>query len=158
MPRILVVCTGNLCRSPMTMALLQAKLACDEARRDWLVESAGIWASAGRPASAHAVEEMAERQIDLAEHSARPVTSRLLAQADLVLVMTRSHAEALETAFPNQAHKVHLLSEMIGKDYDVHDPYGGSRTEYECTARELEELIENGYERVVELVEAAASG
>ena len=157
MPRILIVCTGNLCRSPMAMALLQAKLARDKARHDWLVESAGIWASAGRPASVHAVKEMAERQIDLADHSARPVTSRLLAQADLVLVMTRNHAEALETAFPNQAHKVHLLSEMIGKDYDVQDPYGSSRTEYECTARELEALVENGYERIVELVEAATS-
>jgi protein-tyrosine-phosphatase len=142
----------------MAMALLQAKLACDEARRDWLVESAGIWASAGQPASMHAVEEMAERQIDLADHSARPVTGRLLAQADLVLVMTRNHAEALGTAFPNQAHKVHLLSEMIGKDYDIRDPYGSSRTEYECTARELEALIENGYERIVELVEVATSG
>lgn len=155
MPRILIVCTGNLCRSPMAMALLQAKLARDEARRDWQVESAGVWATAGRPASVHAIEEMAARHIDLSPHCAQPVTRRLVAQSDLVLVMTRNHAEALETAFPNHIHKIHLLSEMIGKQYDIQDPYGSSRVEYGCTAMELEALIEDGYERIVALAEGA---
>jgi protein-tyrosine-phosphatase len=155
MPRILIVCTGNLCRSPMAMAMLQAKLARDEARRDWQVESAGVWASAGRSASTHAIEEMAARQIDLSPHCTQPVTRRLVAQSDLILVMTRNHAEALEHAFPNHTHKIHLLSEMIGKKYDIQDPYGSARVEYECTAKELEELIENGYEQIVALVEGA---
>mgnify|MGYP003564700681 CR=1 FL=1 len=130
MPRILIVCTGNLCRSPMAMALLQAKLAQDEARRDWQVESAGVWASAGRPASTHAVEEMAARQLDLSLHCAQPVTRRLVAQSDLILVMTRNHAEALAHAFPSHTEKIHLFSEMSGKKHDIQDPYGSSRVEY----------------------------
>jgi protein-tyrosine-phosphatase len=158
MPKILIVCTGNLCRSPMAMALLQARLARDEARQGWEVESAGIWATEGRPASVHAVAEMAEREIDLQNHLARPVTRDMVAEANLVLVMTRSHAEALKTAFPDQAHKVYLLSEMIGREYDIYDPYGGSRIEYTYTAQELEDLIESGYERIVALVEEATDG
>jgi protein-tyrosine phosphatase len=142
----------------MAMALLQARLARDEARRDWRVESAGVWANPGRSASTHAIGEMAEREIDLSPHCAQPITRRLVAQSDLVLVMTRNHAEALENAFPNQIHKIHLLSEMIGKQYDIQDPYGRSRDEYACTARELEEMIENGYERIVALVEGATAG
>jgi protein-tyrosine-phosphatase len=140
----------------MAMALLQDKLNKDEVHRDWVVESAGTWGGEGRPASAHAVAEMAERGIDLSCHLARPVTGQMVAEADLVLVMTQNHAEAIKTAFPDQAHKVYLLSQMIGKEYDIYDPYGGSRMEYAYTAEELEGLIENGYRRIVALVEESA--
>jgi protein-tyrosine-phosphatase len=141
----------------MAMALLRDKLSQDEARRDWQVESAGTWGAEGRPASAHAVAEMAERGIDLNAHRAHPVTRQMMVEADLVLVMTQNHAEALKTAFPHQAHKVYLLSEMIGKEYDIYDPYGSSRTEYASTAKELEGLIKGGYARIAALAEESAN-
>jgi protein-tyrosine phosphatase len=141
----------------MAMALLQARLARDQARQDWTVESAGTWATEGRPASAHAVAEMAGREIDLSRHQARPVARELVADADLVLVMTQNHAEALKTAFPRHAHKVYLLSEMVGRAYDIQDPYGSSRMEYAYTAKELEDLIDSGYVRIVALAEGSTS-
>jgi len=158
MPMVIFVCTGNLCRSPMAEALLRARLACDEARRDWQVGSAGVWTAEGRPASAYAIEEMDQRGIDLRAHRSRNVTPELMAEADLVLAMTRNHVEALRVAFPGHASKVHLLSEMIGREYDVYDPYGSTRQEYVRIARELGQLIEDGYERIVALVEGAAGG
>lgn len=153
MPRILCVCTGNLCRSPMAAALLRARLNRDETRQDWQVESAGTWATEGRPASAYAVEEMARRGLDLSAHRARPVTPELVAGADLVLVMEKGHAAALRAAFPDHASKVYLISEMVGRHYDIRDPYGGTREEYAAIAGELEALIGVGYERIVALVE-----
>jgi len=158
MPRVLFVCTGNLCRSPMAEALLRARLACDETRRDWRVGSAGTWAAEGRRASAYAIEEMAQRGIELRAHRSRAVTRELMTEADLVLAMTRNHVETLGAAFPEDISKVHLLSEMTGREYDIHDPYGGSRLEYASVASELSRLIEDGYERIVALVEDATDG
>lgn len=158
MPSVLVVCTGNLCRSPMVAALLRARIARDETRQGWRVDSAGVWAAEGYPASTHAIDEMALRGIELRAHRSRTVTRELVGAADLVLVMTRHHAEALEAAFREHAHKVCLFSEMVGQVYDISDPYGGVREEYACVASELEQMIEAGYERIVDLVEEGASG
>mgnify|MGYP006301831713 CR=1 FL=1 len=153
MKTLLIVCTGNICRSPMAAGLLRARLEEDEERRDWRVLSAGTWAAEGRPASAYAVAEMEERGIDIRAGRSRSVSARLMREADLVLVMTQNHAEALSAAFPDQADKVHRLTEMVGEVYDISDPYGGTRLEYSYIAQELEQLIDEGYERIVSLAE-----
>ncbi len=157
MPTVLMVCTGNICRSPMAEVLLQARLARDGTRQDWQVGSAGVWTVDGRPASEHAVGVMAQRGIDLSAHRSRNITREMMSQADLVLAMTRSHTEALGAAFPAHSRKVYLLGEMVGQMRDIADPYGGTRQEYAYTAKELEQLIADGYERIVALVEKRSS-
>ncbi len=154
---ILVVCTGNLCRSPMVAGLLRERLSQDAKRRDWQVTSAGVWTEDGRPASPYAVDEMAQRGIDIGDHRSRNITRQMMAEADLVLVMTRQHAGTLGAAFPEHVHKVYLLSEMVGMEYDIQDPYGGTRSDYARTAQELSALVERGYDRIVSLVEKRAS-
>lgn len=139
----------------MAEALLRARLTRDEARRDWQVISAGVWTVDGRAASAYAIEEMTWREIDMSGHRSRNITHEMMAEAGLVLAMTSRHVEALGAAFPAHAYKVYLFSEMMGQTRDIGDPYGGTRQEYAHTARELEQLVEDGYERIVALVEMA---
>ena len=66
------------------------------------------------------------------------MTAQLLENANIVLVMTHHHQEALQAEFPDVSHKVHLISELIGRDYDIEDPYGGSLEDYELCAADLQ--------------------
>jgi protein-tyrosine-phosphatase len=150
---ILVVCSGNICRSPMAAALLQARLARDPARADWRVHSAGLWALEGSPATDAAAQAIAEWGCNLDEHQARQVTPGTVEQADLTLAMTPRHAEALRLAFPHAQDRVHILAEMAGEHHGVEDPYGEPPSTYCAVARELARLIEAGYAQIVTAAE-----
>ncbi|KAI3596873.1 Low molecular weight protein tyrosine phosphatase [Cupriavidus necator H850] len=120
MPRtILVVCLGNICRSPMAAVLLNRALpGCD-------VTSAGLAPPVGAAADPRAVRLLAHEGCDLAGHRARAVDSVLVESADLVLVMESLQREALEQRFPQSRGKTFRLCE--GMDLDVPDPYGSSQ-------------------------------
>jgi protein-tyrosine phosphatase len=157
MPRILVVCTANICRSPAAQALLQHALA-QAHLGDWIVESVGTWALDDHPATDYMVDLMAQRGLDLTAHRARSVDRSMLEQADLVLVMAHGHAEALCQEFLDQADKIFLLSEMKdGRRYDVRDPYGGTLADYRVCVAQLSDLIEGGLERIIQLTRENAA-
>lgn len=145
---ILFVCTGNVCRSPMAAALFNARARRAGESVQFVARSAGTWAPDSQRASAHAITAMAQRGIDLSEHRAHTLTRQDLAEADVVIVMTRNHREALAAEFPEARPKLHLMSELKDRDFDIGDPYGGRLYEYQTLAQELEELIEHGYAKI----------
>ncbi len=148
---ILIVCTANMCRSPMAEGLLRHKLALAGLSDEFVVASAGVWTEDGFPATDHAVQALAEQGIDISAHRSRNVTEDMVAQSALVLTMTRNHAEAVRLSFPAHAGKVYLLGEMGGPACDVNDPVGRPLAVYQTTAKELDRLIESGYERILRL-------
>ncbi len=115
---------------------------------DLIVESAGTWGVDGQGAQPFARLVMQGRGLSLDSHIARTVSRESLQNADLVLVMTRSHKDALSAEFPEARSKLHLISELVGLEYDIADPYGGPRDAYETCATDLERLIERGYPHV----------
>jgi protein-tyrosine phosphatase len=125
----MLVCTGNLCRSPMASAILKHRLAELGLQGSVRVESAGTRTAAGYPASAHAQEAVAAAGLSLAE---------------LVLVMEESHRRSLFHLSPGDLAKVYLLSEMVGGNDDISDPMGGEYQDYLETFRLLESIIEAG--------------
>jgi protein-tyrosine-phosphatase len=156
MPRVLIVCTGNICRSPAAEVLLRARLEA-EGLTDWEVSSAGTWTMTGRPASREIIQLMAERGLDVAAHRSREVGREAMQQADLVLVMTRNHAEALRLEFPDQAKKIHQLSEVGGQvAYDIQDPYGRPMEVYRSVVAEIARLIDEGWDIIKNLAEEEA--
>jgi len=149
---ILVVCTANVCRSPMAAGLLRQRLTVDRVNARHRVLSAGVWAADGEPASENAVATMAERGIDISDHRSHSLNTDDVAGADLILVMTREHARLISHTWPQYAWRVHLLSEMAGKRRDVEDPYRGPIEEYRACANTMFRYIDSGLERILQLI------
>jgi len=152
MKTILLVCTGNICRSPMAAGFLRKKLRQEGLEGKYRVRSAGVWALENQPPSAFACQVLAEWGIDISGHRSHNLTLEDMEEADLILTMGQGQAEAIRMEFPQHAPKVYPLSEMAEKHYDIYDPYGGSLQEYRQCAREIEKLINEGFPRIMELV------
>jgi protein-tyrosine-phosphatase len=122
--RILFLCTGNTCRSPLAEGIARARLG---SQREVAFESAGLYALDGAPASPHASRVAAEVGVDLDLHRARSVTREVAEGADRIYVMGRSQAEALAHMGAGLGDRVALL-DPGGED--IPDPYGADLDAY----------------------------
>ncbi|MFC5711520.1 low molecular weight protein arginine phosphatase [Thalassorhabdus alkalitolerans] len=138
MKKILFVCTGNTCRSPMAEALMKKK-----AGEQVEIKSAGVHAFPGMGASEGTTSVLNEREIPL-NHSARLVDRELVEWADLILTMTKSHFQLLAAKFPAAAEKAFTIKEFANDENhgDISDPIGGTIEDYRNTARELDALLD----------------
>lgn len=146
---ILIVCTGNTCRSPMAAGWLGNKLA----GKGWTVQSAGVAAWPGQPAAAGAVEAMKEIGCDITGHRTRAVEPQMVADARYILAMTAGHHRDIVARFPLAENKVFLVHGFGAREAcDVSDPVGMPLETYRRTRDEIVQalgdfllyLIENG--------------
>ena len=113
---ILLLCTGNVCRSPIAEGLLRECLPAHE------LFSAGVCAQEGAPADPLAVELMWQLGVNIGAHRARQLSSWMMREADLVLTMERAQQQFVQRRYPSVAAKIELLG---GEDAtDIPDPYG----------------------------------
>lgn len=150
-PTISVVCTGNICRSPMAELLLQDALS--RADRTAHVESAGLGALEGYPADPEAIRLLAERSLDLASHRARQLTGAMVSSSDLVLVMDSGHRRELLRRWPFAHGRVFLLGHAGG--YDVPDPYKRGPEAFAEALRLIDRGINEWLPKLISLVPPA---
>lgn len=141
--RILIVCVGNICRSPMAEALLRERLR----GRGVVVESAGLAAPAGKPVDADAAAVLAAKGLAADAHVARKLTPDMLAAADLVLAMDPRQLSAVRAIAPQARGKTFLLGKWID-DADVPDPYGKPREAFEQAFALIERAVDGWVARL----------
>ena len=130
---IMMVCVGNICRSPIAEALLKHQ------QPQLNVYSSGIGALVGKPADPKSVSLMANKNIDLSQHCAQQINALLVSNADLILTMEQGHIDTIQAKFPEARGKVHLIGKW-NDNQEVPDPYKKTDTAFIAAA----ELIEAG--------------
>jgi len=132
---VLIVCVGNICRSPMAEYLLKANV---EQRSPGIdVASAGLGALVGHGADKHALSLMDERGIDMHLHRARQLTVEMINVYELILVMENGHVRAINDMAPQSRGRVHLLGKWNGNE-EITDPYRQSRAHFEAALSAIE--------------------
>ena len=151
--RILFVCTGNTCRSPMAKIFAQKWLAekfnCEIDTIDqfgYKVVSAGVMASSEFPASAEAVEVARENGLDLSAHRSRPLDVALIRSCDWIFALGRSHRDRILSFCPDAADRCRLLDESG----DIPDPIGADLDAYRRTAERIRRALEIRLKEIVE--------
>jgi len=132
---ILVVCTGNTCRSPMGAALLRKKLGW-LGRLQYKVRSAGLHAVNGEPATKNAILAMANQGISIKRHKATALTNQIIKDAFAILGMTEHHCQKIRELKSNCP----VLRFFVGRN--ILDPYGQSLARYIETAKQLSDAGE----------------
>jgi protein-tyrosine-phosphatase len=148
--KLLFVCSGNTCRSPLAEAIARA-----EANRRGLGDveclSAGTFAWGGQPAAANGILVGRERGLDLEEHRSRELDRGLLAWADLVLAMDAPHVQSARRLNPTVM--IELVTDSLPSEHAAHgrsvaDPIGGDPDVYRATFELLEEAVRGLFDRI----------
>jgi protein-tyrosine phosphatase len=151
-PRVLFVCTGNLCRSPLAAGLLEVALAARPALGVWLIDAAGTHARPGMPPPALAIREAERYGAAIAARRSRALVPDDFQRFTHLYAMDRGHLDYLRAVAPVAFDGcIGLLPAAGGGGVEVPDPYGGGAADYRRAARLIAEgirvLLERGVPR-----------
>ena len=138
--KILFVCTGNTCRSPMAEAM--ANFLFEKNNLPITACSRGLSVPFEQGASTHSIEVMNEMGIDINSHVARQITVEDIEECDQVVVMTESHKMYLEQVCAALDKPLMTIKQWAGLEGDISDPFGGSIEDYEECAAQIKDCIE----------------
>ena len=139
--KILVVCTGNSCRSPMAAGLLRTELKHRRLDHEIEVSTCGILARDGASATTEAIYVMKNREIDISDHRTRSCRREDILDSDLILAMSRDHYDFLVGLVPEVQRKI--------KVFEITDPIGLGMSVYEEVVKKLEEKIKSEWQEII---------
>lgn len=137
---ILVVCVGNICRSPMAEALLKQRYPHKN------VDSAGVGALVGHSADPAALEIMAKQEIDITNHVAKQIDEGLAKKADLIFTMSDSQTKWIEERWPFCRGKTFKLGHW--RDKDIADPYKHEMSAFQTAYQDIVVSLEQWADKI----------
>lgn len=149
--KITVICTANICRSPLGERLLAQALSKEkDSARQLQVVSAGVAAAFGNAASNFSVDVLKEEGIDLSDHKSQPLTQQLVDESLFIFGMTHSHIDIVDAVFETREGQVCLFREFVGpgKNPELPDPFGGNLILYKQTLDAVKEAIPSLVEHI----------
>ena len=151
--KILFICLGNLCRSPMAECLLRTRLE-SKGKRDIQISSAGFLDQTGFCSPEEIRVVMDEAGIDVSLHRSSPATEEKIREADLIIVMEKRQREYLCRQFPDEAYRIFMLSQFDyqnPEERDVTDPMGQALPLYKDCFNEIKALVEGLTEHILSI-------
>lgn len=142
---ILMVCHGNICRSPMAEGFFSHQL--HQSHSSVTVSSAGIHALVNHSADSHAEEIMKEHHIDISAHRARQLTNDLVRQTDLILVMTEGQRVAVEKEFLAAKGRTFLIGQW--SHFEIQDPFKQPTEMFEAAYKQIEQAWQDWKTRIL---------
>ena len=137
---ILVVCVGNICRSPMAEALLKQRYPNKN------INSAGVGALVGHPADPAALEIMNDQQLDVTNHVAKQIDESLAKKADIIFTMSDGQTKWIEERWPFCRGKTFKLGHW--KDKDIADPYKHEKSAFQTAYQDIVDSLEQWADKV----------
>lgn len=155
---ILMVCSGNSCRSPMAEGMLH-DLLIDQYGERVNVHSAGTLGINGAPATELAIQVCRELEVDISSHRSKGIKKEMILEADLILGMAYHHQSKILSLVPEAENKTFLLKAFAnysGSDMDIEDPIGGNYDVYKACRDEIYELLKESLSRIEKMIETGS--
>ena len=141
---VLVICIGNICRSPVAEALLSLKLKNTE--HTVTVSSAGLGAMIGHPADPLSIELAQHLGLDISQHRARQMTPEIVFSSELILTMTKDQQLQVEQQYPGVRGRVHRLGKW--GEFDVPDPYRRPKAIFQQSIALIEQGVNEWHKKL----------
>lgn len=151
MKKIMFVCTGNVCRSPMAQYYFNQKIAEQNLGDKFIAYSCGINANIKQKATPNAIDAIKSYGVDMSSHQATRLENSNIFECDLIITLTDFHKRLIETTYPKLKEKVYTLKGFVepnAKYIDIDDPWGLDIDVYKKCAKEITTYVDKLIEKL----------